>query len=251
MKEVVTRPRIYNFWKRIENIMVPRFANGYSVNRFIVNQLKLEYGVSYETIKNVPIKSQSIGERENQETNTKMIIYQGAVNEGRSFETIIPAFKSIDAHLIICGDGNFMQQAKSIVKENNLEEKIQFTGWLQPEILRSYTSKAYIGINIIEDTGLNNHLSLSNRFFDYIHSGLPQVCVDYPAYRDVNDEFNCAYLISNTSADTIADAINVLLTDKALYHTLHENCLKAAKVYNWNIEEKKLLSLYQSIFNRG
>ncbi|HUQ67612.1 MAG TPA: glycosyltransferase family 4 protein [Flavitalea sp.] len=250
MKEVITRPHIYRFWKRIERFLVPHFRKGYSVNRFIVDEFNREYGVSYEIIKNVPYKIDTSLQIINKQKDPKLIIYQGAVNEGRSFETLIPAFKSIDAHLIVCGDGNFMKQARHIVKENDLENKIQFTGWLPPGTLRTYTRHAYIGVNIIENSGLNNQLSLSNRFFDYIQAGLPQICIDYPAYRDVNDKYNCAYLIQNTCTITIAQALNRLLNDQELYNILHENCIKAAGVYNWNKEQEKLLSFYQSIFNR-
>ena len=52
------------------------------------------------------------------EKKEKYILYQGAVNEGRSFETLIPAMKEVKARLIIAGDGNLMKQTKQWVKEN-------------------------------------------------------------------------------------------------------------------------------------
>jgi glycosyltransferase involved in cell wall biosynthesis len=250
MKEVVTRPRIYRFWKKIERFAVPRFKHGYTVNNLIAKELMKDYGVNYETIRNLPYKAVGNSNRGSYGTK-RFILYQGAVNEGRCFETIIPAFNSIDAELIICGDGNFMQQAKQIVKENDLEHKIQFKGLLAPALLKTYTEKAYAGVNIIEKKGRSNQLSLSNRFFDYIQSALPQVCVDYPAYRQINDEFNCAYLISDTNTETISAAINTLLNDEQLYHSLHQNCVRAARIYNWNQEEPKLLSFYKNIFDRA
>ena len=47
---------------------------------------------------------------------------------------------------------------------------------LQPEELRLITAEAYIGINLVENNGLSNYLSLANKFFDYIHAGIPQLC---------------------------------------------------------------------------
>ena len=248
MKEIVSRPRIYNFWKSIERFSVPRFLHGYTINRFIAGEFNKYYGVSYETIRNVPYKIENGSLPFNPEQNEKFILYQGAVNEGRSFETLIPAFKSIDANLVVCGNGNFMQQALQIVKENNLENKIRFTGWVSPDILKSYTRKAYIGVNIIENKGLSNRLSLSNRFFDYIQSALPQVSVDYPAYREINNDYECALLIEDTSTDTIEKALNRLLNDQQLYNRIRDNAVNAAGIFNWNNEEKKLLNFYQNIF---
>jgi len=246
MKEVVSRPRIYRFWKRIEKFMAPRFPRGYTVNDLLAAEFNRLYGVNYETIRNVPYKNP---QAENEPERDKyMVLYQGAVNEGRCFESLIPAFKTLNASLVVCGNGNFMDQARKLVRENQLEHKIQFKGWVSPEILKSYTQRAYIGVNVIENRGLNNTLSLSNRFFDYIQSALPQVCVNYPAYQQIVRQFNCAYLIEDTSTASIVNAIETLFNDDQLYNMIRANCMKAAGVFNWTIEEQKLLAFYKNIF---
>src|SRR5258705_4710325 len=142
MKEIVTRPAIYRIWKRIERFTVPKFHYGYTVNQLICDEFKKMYGNNYEVIRSVPVlKPFTIPEKDE-----KYILYQGAVNEGRSFETIIPAFKEINARLLIAGDGNFMKQAMQLVKENQLTKKIIFLGKLTPEELFHCTAKAWIGL---------------------------------------------------------------------------------------------------------
>ncbi|MGF2414534.1 MAG: hypothetical protein ACQUYJ_19520, partial [Ferruginibacter sp.] len=115
MKEIATRPAIYKAWKKIERYTVPKFTNGYTVNQPIADEFKKMYGVNYEVIRNIAL----LREINLTEKKEKFILYQGAVNEGRSFETLIPAMKQVNCTLIICGDGNFMEQAKSLVTENN------------------------------------------------------------------------------------------------------------------------------------
>ena len=109
MKEIVTRPRIYKFWKKVEAFAVPKFQNGYTVNTPIAQEFKKMYGLEYDVIRNFP----RLDILPEVAKNDKFILYQGAVNEGRSFETLIPAMKSVDCPLVICGDGNFMEQAKT------------------------------------------------------------------------------------------------------------------------------------------
>lgn len=243
MKEIVSRPAIYKTWKRIEKYAVPKFQHGYTVSKSIADELNNLYKVRYEIIRNIPLQQelQITGKKE------KYILYQGAVNEGRSFETIIPAIKFIDAQLIICGDGNFMQQAKQLVSENGLDNKIIFKGYVPPNELPTYTLNAYIGINLVDDKGLNNYYSLANRFFDYMHACLPQLCVDLPAYRELNDQFEIAVLTSDLSPENIAAQINILLEDETLYNRLQQNCIKAREAFNWQNEEKKLISFYKSL----
>ena len=118
---------------------------------------------------------------------------------------------------------------------------------LRPVDLRIYTQKAKIGLTLFENTGKSNYYSLANRFFDYIQAGLPQICVDYPAYRTINEQFNVALLIPDLEPHTIACALNNLLQDDVLYEELHENCLKARDYLNWEEEEKKLLFFYNQL----
>jgi glycosyltransferase involved in cell wall biosynthesis len=244
MKEVVTRPMVYGVWKRVERFTVPRFRYGYTVNEAIANEFKRLYHVQYEVIRNVPVlQPLSIPAK-----TEKFILYQGAVNEGRSFETLIPAMKYVQARLIICGDGNFMQQARQLVQQHQLHDKVIFKGKILPAELKQITRQAWAGVTLFENTGLNNFHSLGNRFFDYLHAGLPQLCVNYPAYREINNQHVVAVLIDDLLPETIAGELNELLNNEKLYSLLQQNCLKAREVLNWQQEEKKLLSFYKNIF---
>ena len=243
MKEIISRPGIYKAWKKIEKYTVPKFLNGYSVSQPIADEFEKMYKVKYEVIRNVTLKN----DIEIPDEKDKYILYQGAVNEGRSFETIIPAMKFVNAPLMICGDGNFLNQARKLVSKNELNDKIIFKGYLPPEELQNYTRNAFIGINLVDDKGLNNYYSLANRFFDYMHAGLPQLCVDLPAYKEINEQFEIAVLISDLSPENIANQINILLEDEDLYQRLQQNCMRAREIFNWQNEEKKLLSFYKTI----
>lgn len=242
MKEVVTRPAIYRIWKRVERFAVPRFTKGYTVNEPIAQVFKDLYGVDYEVVRNVPVeKPLTIPAKPE-----KYILYQGWVNEGRSFETLIPAMQQVDARLIICGDGNFMSPARALVAAHGLENKVIFKGRVLPHELSHYTVNAWIGVTLFENNGLSNYYSLANRFFDYMQAGIPQLGVDYPVYREINNLYQIAVLIDDLRPESIAVQLNRLLNDEQLYTDLQQNCLAARNVFNWQQEEKKLIAFYSS-----
>jgi glycosyltransferase involved in cell wall biosynthesis len=240
MKEIVTRPAIYKTWKKIERYTVPKFTKGYTVNQPIADEFTKMYGVQYAVIRNIAL----LKDIQPVEKKEKFILYQGAVNEGRCFETLIPAFKDIDCQLVICGDGNFMEQAKLLVAENNLQDKIIFKGKIRPEELIAFTQQAYIGVTLFDDKGLSNYYSLANRFFDYLHAGIPQLCVNYPVYKEINSELPIAVLTDDTSSTNIATQLNNLLVNEVLYNELQQNCLKLRQTLNWQQEEIKLIQFY-------
>jgi len=242
MKEIVQRPAIYRIWKNIEKKTVPSFDFGYTVNEPIAEEFRKMYHRDYGVIMNAPVlRPLAIPEKKE-----KYILYQGAVNEGRSFETLIPAMKEVNAKLIIAGDGNLMNQTRKLVKECGLESKVSFVGKVEPFKLLKYTLGAYIGVTLFENKGLSNYFSLANRFFDYFHSGVPQLCVDYPVYRELNKTRPVALLTTDLSSKNIAHQLNLLLENDVLYKDLQQNCLYQREVLNWQNEEKKLLAFYRT-----
>ena len=88
---------------------------------------------------------------------------------------------------------------------------------------------------------------MANRFFDYPMAGIPQVCVNYPEYAAINQQYALACMINDTSAETIATALNNLLSDTVLYEELRLNCLRARNIFNWENEKQYLLNFYRSL----
>ena len=243
MQEIVSRPRIYRVWKRIERFCVPAFSNGYTVNSIIAEEFFSMYQVKYEVIRSIaalaalplPVPQQPF------------IIYQGAVNEGRSFETLIPAMQWVNMPLHIYGDGNFLRQANNLVAQYGLRDKVFFKGKLAPAALQQVTPAATIGITLFSNTARSNYYSLANRFFDYMQAGIPQLCSAYPAYKEINNLYEIAVLIEDLSAENIAAQLNAFIKQPAMRAQMVANCMQARQVFNWQEEEKKLLAFYHKI----
>ncbi len=246
-KEIIRRKNIHAVWSMLEKWIIPQFKNGYTVNQSIKNEFNKRFGVDYFVIRNLPLKISTVQIQNANVDEERFILYQGAVNEGRCFETLIPAMKNIDCKLVICGTGNFYYQLIQLIKDNDVGDKVELKGNLLPEELHQLTPTATIGLTFFESTGLNQIYSLSNRFFDYIMAEIPQVCVAFPEYKRINDEFNIAMLIDNTTVDTVSLAINNLLSDTVIREEMIDNCRKAKEILNWENEEIKLLNFWKNI----
>lgn len=244
-KEVIRRPAIKRVWMAVEKYAVPRFRYGYTVSESIAGELNHRYSVQYAVIRNLTrLRDEPLPPVER-----KFVFYQGAVNEARAFEFLIPAMKKVNNKLVICGDGNFMTQLKQLIRDNGVENKVELRGMLLPEQLWKVSLEAKVGITIIENDGMNQFFSLPNKFFDYIHAEIPQVAVNYPEYQRINEQFEVAVLLDSTEPEIIASAINNLLLNDVVYERLRKNCSMARQTLNWQEEEKKLLKFYQSVIS--
>lgn len=240
--EVVKRPKIKKIWEGIENYILPKTKYAYTVNQSIADIYKTKYNTPFSVIRNAA----QLKEKPIVENVTPYLLYIGAVNAGRGLNEIILAMHNIDMNLMICGDGDILDELKALTNKEKLGHKIEFKGFIQPKELNQITANAYLGYLLLEKESLSYYYSLANKFYDYIHAEIPQITSNFPEYEALNRKFNIAKLI-NLNVDEIVKATNELIQDKEAYQKLKMNTLNAKKALNWEQEEQKLIAFYQQI----
>jgi glycosyltransferase involved in cell wall biosynthesis len=128
-----------------------------------------------------------------------------------------------------------------------VEDKVKFLGYITPAELKKVTQQATIGLNLLQNKGLNYYYSLANKAFDYIQNGKPSINMKFPEYEGLNAEYGTFILIENLEVNALAHSINNLLTNQDLYLKIQENCLKAKEKLNWEKEEIKLVNFYKNV----
>jgi glycosyltransferase involved in cell wall biosynthesis len=257
--EVERRPTIRKIWLTVERFIVPRVKHCYTVGQSVADEFEKRYGRKFDVIRNLPFRNYKITKLQDYEITqlpnhpitqspNHILIYQGALNEGRGIEQTIEAMQEIEnCEFWLVGEGDLSEILRGRVAALKLENKVKFLGFVKPKELPDITRQATIGLNIAEDKSLSYRLSLPNKIFDYIQAGVPQICIQFIEFQRLNNEFNMAYMIPKAEKHLITEAINLLLSDKSLYQNLKENCVKAADVLTWENEVKKLIAFYCKI----
>ena len=215
-----------------------------------------ELKIKNEELKHVETTNAQSQSTDNQEVvapfiihrSSFIILYQGALNEGRGLETAVEAMQFIEnAELWLIGEGDLSKILRSLVDRLGLQNKVKFLGFIVPDELPFYTAKATIGLHISEDKGLSYRYSLANKFLDYIQAEVPQICTQFPEYQRLNEQYGVAVLIEKTDTQLLVKALNSLLNDAHFYRQIKENCQKAATVLCWEKEEERLIELYHGL----
>lgn len=242
LPEVVSRPAIKKMWLAVERFLLPRIRYNYTVGDSIADILTKKYGQPFHVIRNVPyMRDAAPVERKG------YIVYQGALNQGRGLEPLFAAMANVDATLWVVGEGDLSAQLRALAATYPHADRIQFLGYKRPAELKQITDEAILGVNLVEHLGLSYYYSLSNKFFDYIHAGIPQVTMHFPEYVQLNNLYHVAELIPDLHPDTISNAINAILCNKTHYAALAANTISARKELNWQKEEAKLIAIYRQI----
>ncbi len=245
--EVYKRRFVKSIWSFIGRTFVP-LADAYiTVNQSLAHILGKLYNRSFTYIYNTPEYTSEIA-IEPLEGEKPYLLYQGVLNKGRGIAELIKAMEYVNhLDLYIIGDGDLSSDLKKIAVQSKVSESIKFLGWLSPDEMKKYTLNATLGINLLERSCESYYYSLANKFFDYLHMGIPSVNMDFPEYRNIINKYDNGILVVDLSVSTIANAINKVVNDNGRIELMRKNSLAASKELNWQNEEKKLYELFENL----
>ena len=140
----------------------------------------------------------------------------------------------------IFGDENIFYKQK--INEYCINETmIELTGHINYEDIHKHLT-GNIGIIFFEKT-FNAYYSMPNKLFNYINAGLPILSAQCAELSDFISDNKIGYNVER-NIDSIKDGINKIITN---YDYYKKNIAEAQKLYTWENDEKKLLSLYDGL----
>jgi glycosyltransferase involved in cell wall biosynthesis len=102
---------------------------------------------------------------------------------------------------------------------------------------------ADVGLNLLSSNSLNYKYSLANKFFDYLHAGVPSINMNFPVYRRICQAYEVGICIDNLDKASIQYALHTLLNNPDKMQQMKNACAFAKEVYNWDNESKTMLAL--------
>jgi len=154
-----------------------------------------------------------------------------------------------DVALVLMGGGGHVAALKALTYQLQLDEYVQFTGWVEAEDIVRYLSVADVGLTPDPANGLNEYCTMV-KTMEYMAMGMPLVSFDLAEAR-FSAQDAALYAIPNQVED-FANKIETLLDDKdlrlklgALGRTYIEESL------NWENDKMNLLLAYQKLFPKS
>lgn len=244
--EVVERPRVKRVWEWVAQRTIPRLRYAYTVCQSLATIFEERYGTPFEVVRNVPFQQPIPPEMP---TNTRFtLLYQGVLNDGRGLEELLDALPLLpDVELWLAGEGDRSEELRQRVQQLCLQDRVVFLGYVLPEELKQRTLQADLGINLLQNKGLNYYYSLANKFFDYIQAEKPSLNMNFPEYAHIVAQYRVGLLVPDLQPQTLAQAIRQLQQNPDEYEAMRQECRRARSVFVWEEEEKKLRALYARI----
>lgn len=207
-------------------------------------------GIDAVDINNFPL----LGELETNiswRNKEREICYVGGISATRGIREIVAAMEHLrsDANLNLAG--RFSEgHVREAVRQTPGWTKVNELGFQPRSGVRDILSRSIAGLVTLQPTSAYLD-SLPVKMFEYMSAGLPVIASDFPLWREIIEGHECGICVDPLDPKAIASAIDRLVENPDMASRMGENGRNAVlERYNWGIEEKKLLSLYDRILSR-
>ena len=232
-------------WRSLSKFLFPKIRYSYTVNNSLKNIFEKEFNSSFQVVRNLaPVYEL----RSMPSSEDKKLVYLGVINKGRGVELAVKALCELEEYTLdILGLGDEMDQVEALVGQLKLQDRVNFHGFVEPETISEILNNSSIALNVLDPSSDNYKYSLANKFFDYVHAGLPSVNMRFNEYQSLNAEFEVSHLIDEYSTEAVVEAVRYIEQDH-IYLQMQSECLKARESWNWQSESQKLMDIYDQAF---
>jgi len=260
MPQLNNKPLVKKVWTLTERFIFPRLNHIYTICQSFCDLYYKDYGKKLSYIRNVPMLNVAdTGQFEHLKKeieaklplNKNLLLLQGTgINIERGGEELVLSMQYLDPekfHLLIIGGGEVFEILIKMVSDLHLEDRITILPKVPPEVLRYITRKAALGFTLDKPNNINHLYGLPNKIFDYLHAGIPVLSSRLVELEHIIADYEVGAFIENHDPNHIAARIKEIFEQPDTMAKWKANTQKVKKDFNWELEEKKLISIFQAV----
>ncbi len=236
----------------MEGVMARQYARIITVNETCANTIKRVHGVKKPVIISnyamyIPqTKTDVLRKKYGIPEDKKIVLYVGALQEGRGLYTVLDAAPRIEECVfVLMGPGPLRKELAGAVKKRGLKNVI-IADPVPPTQLLEHIASADVGLCLIENISKSYYYSLPNKIGEYIMGGIPIVVSDFPEMKKPVVKYNIGITCDPEDPEELVSVLKELLRPE-VYSEKIKHMADAQREFNWENEAKKLVDLYNSL----
>ena len=184
-----------------------------------------------------------------------ILVYLGLLEWPRGIETAIRAIATVrtrnpNVRLLIVGAGRDEREFRVLVEQMNLQEHVQFLGWLDYGAAIRVIDESDIGLVPHHATESWN-TTIPNKLFDYMSKGKPVIVSNAKPVERIVREEQCGVVFHEKDPEDLARAV-VSLEPHAVRNAMGLRGRKAIRErYNWAVDEESLYRALERVVGAG
>lgn len=178
----------------------------------------------------------------------RQVCYVGGLTPGRGITADMRAAAKAGATLALAGDYASPEYERSLRQEEAFS-CVDYRGRLDRREVAALLSESIAGLCTLMDEGQYWHIdTFGIKVFEYMSMALPVILSKSDYNCRMVEQYRFGICVDPENTDEIAEAIRSLLDDPEKARRMGENGRRAVeREFNWGVEEKKLLALYEAL----
>lgn len=228
----------------LEGLSAKHFDGVITATPFINNRFA-ELGVYAINVNNYPIVSELYDDVKQWEEREKIVCYVGVISRIRGAFEMVDAIGKTDCELLLAG--KIYADVEMKLKQLHGWKRVKALGLIGREEIKIAMARCVAGMVIFHPAP--NHIdSQPNKMFEYMSAGIPVIASNFQLWKEIIEGNECGFCVNPFNTSEIADAITYIIDHPAEARAMGRRGQKAVEEkYNWSIEEKKLLALYDKM----
>ena len=180
------------------------------------------------------------------------VVYLGTIHELRGLRKSVEAIQKVkypNIRLHIIGESRFPELTKLFTST----DRVVYHGNIPWQHLNAELKKCHLGIALFQPVPAFTYYPGENivKLFEYAGLGIPYLISNFDKLNRFVEINGGGLTVDPTDTDKIAEAIEKIYLDQALYSRLRrEGMAMVREKYNWENQEKILLDAYHTLLSK-
>lgn len=179
-----------------------------------------------------------------------LLVYSGRMHVSRDVGTLVDAIGLLDdnVHLALVASGNeaYVSSLLRQAQASGAAGRVHVVEYVAPDEVVDHLRSASIGVNLLIDC-VNHEVALPNKFFEYLHAGLPLLNSDVGASAALVRDRELGFTFEPENAASLADAANRLIAELDVYRKRVGEDPEFLRQMSWAAQEEALIDLYSDV----
>lgn len=192
-------------------------------------------------------KSDILRQKLNIPSEAKIILYLGAIENGRGIELMIESFENFNDDKYVLVFVGFGSQINLIKKSKQYCKRIFYLDAVERGSIHLYASSADLGICLNPPTCLSHNYCMPNKLFEYLMASLPVIVSQCESLENFVFKNDVGIVLRSLDPNSVCESIRNYFEKKTVAYK--DNARNVALEYSWESQAELLKNEYLSQFN--
>lgn len=180
--------------------------------------------------------------------NRKAVSYIGTLSLNRGITNIVKASVKAKVKLILGGNFNSSIYYDELTMLDGYSN-VDYKGYINRNQMVEIFNQCFAGLSTLLHIGQYDKIdTFPTKVYDYMSAGIPVIISNTSYAKKMINKYKFGICVDPYNIDEIASVISYLNKNRTQAKQMGDNGRKAfEKEFNWQIEEKKLILLYNSL----